>query len=252
MAEKGFIDCPECGSSVKRENLARHTRSSHSRQIDLEQAEGGGRGKHVFTAVALAMVLVLVGFLYLVVFRAPGGSLFPPTGGGGGDNNEGSLTYLVLHTDKGTIKVLLETEKAPKTTKNIIDLVKSGFYDGKRFYRVVKDFVIQVPGNDPDAGTDPRKVEWESTGLTNKAYTLAMARSGDANDPSSSGTGGTEFFISLKDNAALDNYQYPYVVFGRVVEGKGAVDAIGNGPVKPGSEIPLAPTVVTHAEIVTE
>jgi cyclophilin family peptidyl-prolyl cis-trans isomerase len=64
----------------------------------------------------------------------------------------------------------------------------------------------------------------------NTKYSIAMARSGDANNVSYSGTATSQFFINLKDNPDLDDYSYPYVVFGRVIEGFSVVDAIAALP----------------------
>jgi cyclophilin family peptidyl-prolyl cis-trans isomerase len=73
-------------------------------------------------------------------------------------------------------------------------------------------------------------IPWEDTGLKNKRYTLSMARSGNANSESDSDTGSSQFFINHADNADLDNYNYPYVVFGKVIEGFSVVDAIASVP----------------------
>ena len=55
----------------------------------------------------------------------------------------------VFTTNKGTFEVELFEDKAPVTTKNFIDLVEKGFYDGLIFHRVIDGFMIQ--GGDPKA-----------------------------------------------------------------------------------------------------
>ena len=51
--------------------------------------------------------------------------------------------YAVLETDKGTITLELFAEEAPQTVANFVELIKSGFYDGLNFHRVIPNFVIQ-------------------------------------------------------------------------------------------------------------
>jgi hypothetical protein len=59
-----------------------------------------------------------------------------------------------IETNHGTFRIELFEERAPKTTKNFIDLAEKGFYDGVVFHRVIKDFMIQ--GGDPDGTGDGR------------------------------------------------------------------------------------------------
>ena len=54
---------------------------------------------------------------------------------------------VILHTNKGDIKLALFEEEAPLTVKNFVDLAKDGYYDGIIFHRVIKDFMVQ--GGDP-------------------------------------------------------------------------------------------------------
>jgi cyclophilin family peptidyl-prolyl cis-trans isomerase len=57
-----------------------------------------------------------------------------------------------------------------------------------------------------------------------------MARTGDPNIESDSGTATSQFFINHGENHDLDSYAYPFVVFGRVIEGFSVVDAIAALP----------------------
>ncbi|MDO8263866.1 MAG: peptidylprolyl isomerase [Gallionella sp.] len=158
-----------------------------------------------------------------------------------------------LHTNLGTITLQLDAEKAPNTVKNFLDYVNSGFFSNTIFHRVIPSFMIQGGGFEPGmkqkAVNAPIKNE-AANGLRNDKYTIAMART---NDPHSA-TG--QFFINTKDNGFLD---YPgqdgwgYCVFGKVVEGKEVVDAIGK--VKTGfksghQDVPEADVVITKAEVV--
>ena len=75
-----------------------------------------------------------------------------------------------------------------------------------------------------------------------------MARSGDPDSQSDSGTATNQFFINLADNTNLDSYAYPYVVFGRVIEGFSVVDAIATLPTD-SNEWPDDPPVITSVVI---
>ena len=55
---------------------------------------------------------------------------------------------IILHTNKGDIKIELDFDKAPVTAKNFEQYVKDGFYDGVIFHRVIKGFMIQGGGMD--------------------------------------------------------------------------------------------------------
>ncbi len=122
------------------------------------------------------------------------------------------------------IKLELTPENAPITVENFTKLVKSGFYDGLTFHRVISGFMIQ--GGCPlgtgtgDAGENI-KGEFKANGVDNKLThtrgVISMARSGNPNSASS------QFFIMHKDAPHLDGQ---YAAFGRVVEGIEVVDEI--------------------------
>ncbi len=133
-------------------------------------------------------------------------------------------------TTMGNFVVELDAEKAPKTTANFLNYVKSGFYNGTIFHRVIDGFMIQGGGFTPDLSQKPTDspVASEATnGLKNNVYTIAMARTSDPDSATS------QFFINVKDNPALD---YPnamgngYTVFGKVVSGTQTIDAIRKVP----------------------
>lgn len=159
-----------------------------------------------------------------------------------------------LHTSMGLIKLSLNAEKAPKTVENFLAYVKSGHFDGTIFHRVINGFMIQGGGfdekmNQKDTG-EPIQNE-AGNGLTNKAYTIAMART---NDPHSATA---QFFINVSDNDFL-NHKAPqadgwgYAVFGEVVEGKDVVDQIK--AVKTGrsgfhQDVPVEPVIIQKAVV---
>ncbi len=130
-------------------------------------------------------------------------------------NKENNIA--VLHTNFGDISFELSKDK-PLTTNNFIKLVKEGFYNGVKFHRVIKDFMIQT--GDPLSKDDTQQNLWGTGGpgykfedeLTgNEKYeigTVAMANSGP-------NTNGSQFFIMTSNTPLPPNY----TVFGKVISG---------------------------------
>ena len=158
-----------------------------------------------------------------------------------------------LHTSHGAITIDLNNEKAPITTQNFIDYVKSGHFDNTIFHRVINDFMIQRGGFESGMSQKEARAPIQNeaaNGLKNDAYTVAMARTSDVHSASA------QFFINVADNGFL-NYTSPttegfgYCVFGKVVEGKDVVDKIkkvetGN---KSGHQnVPLDDVIIQKAE----
>lgn len=159
---------------------------------------------------------------------------------------------VALETAMGTIKVQLYADKAPITTKNFLEYVNSGFYNGTIVHRV--DFVIGLGGYTEAMTGKPARpaIKNESrNGLKNLRGTLAMARYDDPNSATS------QFFINLKDNAHLDpsGGGFGYAVFGKVIEGMDVVDRIAKvktGNKGPFSNIPMQTIVVKSAKVVSK
>ena len=133
-------------------------------------------------------------------------------------------------TTMGNFVVELDDVKAPKSTANFLSYVKSGFYNGTIFHRVIDSFMIQGGGFTPDLvqkPTNPPVVSEAQNGLKNNSYTIAMARTSDPDSATS------QYFINVNDNAALD---FPnamgngYTVFGKVISGMQTIDAIRKIP----------------------
>ena len=155
-------------------------------------------------------------------------------------------------TTMGNFVVELDDVKAPKSTANFLNYVKSGFYNGTIFHRVIDGFMIQGGGFTPDLvqkPTDAPVVSEAQNGLKNNVYTIAMARTSDPDSATS------QFFINVKDNAALD---YPnamgngYTVFGKVISGTQTIDAIRKVPtmVAPAPRMGRMSDVPTKAVII--
>ena len=164
-------------------------------------------------------------------------------------------TKVKFQTSKGDIVLELDLEKAPVTTKNMIDYVSEGFYDGTIFHRVISGFMIQ--GGGYNANMDEKKtkgpiVNEAENGLKNDRGTVAMART---NNPHSATA---QFFINHKNNDFL-NYSGPsnpgYAVFGKVVEGMDIVDAIADvetTSVGYFDDVPVEAVVIKSATILEE
>ncbi|MBS3095347.1 peptidylprolyl isomerase [Candidatus Woesearchaeota archaeon] len=156
----------------------------------------------------------------------------------GSSNNKSIL----LKTTVGDIEIELY-ENMPITTSNFEKLVKSGFYDGIIFHRVINDFMVQ--GGDP-TGTGKGgpgytiKDEFTNNNANNRG-TIAMANAGP-------NTGGSQFFINLVDNNYLDG-KHP--VFGRVARGMDVVDKIGNVETD-ANDRPLEDIRIIKAEILRD
>ena len=136
--------------------------------------------------------------------------------------------YANILTEKGSIIIKLEIEKAPITVANFVSLSEGEntmvsdefktkkFYNGLKFHRVIQDFMIQ--GGDPlgiGSGGPGYRFDDEFSDLThNGPGILSMANSGPA-------TNGSQFFITHKATPWLDG---KHTVFGQVVEGLEVVD----------------------------
>lgn len=131
-------------------------------------------------------------------------------------------------TNMGVFDVELNEAAAPKTCENFLSYVRSGFYNGTIFHRVISGFMIQGGGFEPGLKQKQTKAPIENeanNGLKNDKYTIAMART---NEPHSATS---QFFINVADNDFLNHTSptyrgWGYAVFGKVVSGTDVIDAI--------------------------
>ena len=152
-----------------------------------------------------------------------------------------------LETSLGDIVVRLDARKAPITTANFIQYVKSGHYDGTIFHRVIKNFMIQGGGLTPDMKEKSARAPIHNeagNGLRNQKYTIAMARTADPH------SAGAQFFINTKDNAFLDfKSQTP----GKVIKGHEVVDkieAVATGKKGFYENVPTTPVIIKKAVVI--
>lgn len=137
-------------------------------------------------------------------------------------------TQVDIETSKGTIRIELDEAKAPISSKNFLEYVDAGHYDGTVFHRVIPGFMIQGGGFEPGMRQKPTRAtiaNEANNGLKNDRYTLAMARTSAPHSASS------QFFINATDNTFLNFTAetasgWGYAVFAKVVAGADVVDAI--------------------------
>ena len=149
-----------------------------------------------------------------------------------------------IKTNLGDIVVQLFPKDAPIAVNNFVFLARQGFYDGVKFHRVVKGFVIQ--GGDPTgtgAGGPGYKFADEKVTRDYIAGSLAMANAG-------ADTNGSQFFITLANLSG--SLPKNYTIFGLVTSGFDIVQKLGNVAVirSPSGEISL-PTADIHINSIT-
>lgn len=183
-------------------------------------------------------------------------------------------TLALMHTSMGDIRMKLFPEQAPKAVENFVTHAKNGYYDGLKFHRVIRDFMIQ--GGDPAGNGTGGESIWGrpfedefSPELHNLRGALSMANAGP-------GTNGSQFFIvqasdvpaqmltqmeGLKDQGfgedVVEAYKerggtpwldFRHTVFGQVLEGMEVVDAIAGVEVD-GGDAPLQDVLIRSIEI---
>lgn len=124
-----------------------------------------------------------------------------------------------IKTNKGTIRVQLFDDKAPKTCANFEKLAGDAFYDGLKFHRVLADFMIQTgcPKGDGTGGPGYKfDDEFHPELRHDGPGVLSMANAGP-------NTNGSQIFITHVATPHLDD---KHSVFGRVLEGQDVVDSI--------------------------
>ncbi len=142
-----------------------------------------------------------------------------------------AVMYVDVNGSKRKVVIQLDPAIAPKAVANFKKLANTGFYNGLAFHRAIAGFLVQT--GDPASRSDSNRDAW---GLSDVGYrlppelrgkhvkgALAMARQGpiDAANKSSSGS---QFYVMLRSDTKLDGR---YTVFGRVIQGLEALEAIG-------------------------
>ena len=156
--------------------------------------------------------------------------------------------------DLGTMTAELYPDMAPKTVENFLSLVKSDFFSGLIFHRVIKGFMIQGGGYDTafeERETGAIKGEFRANGcmqntLKHTRGVLSMARTSDPDSASS------QFFVMHANAPHLDAQ---YAGFGKLTDGFDVLDQIAS--TKTGrygyfSDVPRSPVVIEKVEIIEE
>jgi cyclophilin family peptidyl-prolyl cis-trans isomerase len=149
-------------------------------------------------------------------------------------------TNATIKTTHGDIELELFADEAPRTVENFTTLAGKGFYDGVRFHRVIRDFMIQ--GGDPQgtgSGGPGYTFEDEINDHRIVRGSLAMANAGP-------NTNGSQFFIVTAEACPwLDG---KHTVFGRVTSGMDVIDRIEALPTD-GRDRPSEPVTMTTVEV---
>lgn len=199
--------------------------------------------KRLFNSSAIFYVIILVLITLLIVIAS------------GTNNNKSNQVKTInqnimienkkmvtIETNLGNIEIELYSDQVPKTVENFINLAKNGFYNGTKFHRVIKGFMVQ--GGDPytkgedtsvyGTGGPGYKFKDEPNDLPMTRGMLAMANSGPD-------TNGSQFFIITAPETPW--LVGKHTVFGKVVSGMDTVDKIENSKVNE-SDLPISPVIV--------
>lgn len=163
-------------------------------------------------------------------------------------NNQEESMQAIIKTNKGEITVELFKEQTPNTVENFIKLAQEGFFDGVKFHRVIKGFMIQ--SGDPLTKDDTKINLWGTGG---PGYKFADEISGDNRNDigtvsmanAGPDTNGSQFFINVAANNFLDT---KHTVFGKVISGMDIVKEIENTPTG-ANDRPLTPVVIESVTI---
>ena len=163
--------------------------------------------------------------------------------------------HVRIVTNLGAFVLELDRERAPLTVENFLNYVRSGYYEGTIFHRVIHGFVAQAGGYTADMTPktpDAAVVNESGNGLSNLRGTVGLARTGAPH------SGTAQFYLNLADNIDLNPRptRWGYTVFGTVIEGMEVVDEIGQkptggrGPLE--RDVPVDDIVIESAEILSE
>lgn len=159
---------------------------------------------------------------------------------------------VIIETSKGNITVELYADKAPITVDNFLGYVRSGFYNGTIFHRVIRRFAVQGGGFTPDLvekdNGAPIINESKTSKLSNERWTIAMARTDDPNSAQS------QFYFNMRMNLNLDARmgRDGYAVFGKIIDGQNVVRDIAvsrTHSVGGFDDVPVEPILITNTRI---
>ncbi len=150
---------------------------------------------------------------------------------------------LILELKSGKVTIALRPDLAPKHVERVKQLAKEGFYNGLKFHRVIAGFMAQS-GDPTGTGTSGSKYGNLAAEFTNTPFergVVGAARSASKDSANS------QFFIMFAANPGLNG---EYTVWGRVMDGMTAVDAIKKGA--PGSGSVTEPDIIVKAYLASD
>lgn len=161
-------------------------------------------------------------FLFALTLAAP--ALCQGLGNPAALNEQAPAVYKVnVETSKGPFVLEIHRDWAPVGADRFYNLVKNGFYDNDRFFRVISGFMVQFGING-----DPKvSAVWHQADIKDDPVRQSNSRGMITFATAGPNTRTTQVFINFADNGALD--RMGFAPFGRVVSGMNVVDALYNG-----------------------
>ena len=205
-----------------------------------------------YISIIIVVVLIILGIWFSMREKKGEENIInsnnqEPVSAVGSDEAKKTMS-VILHTNEGDITIEFFDKQAPNTVANFIKLAGEGFYNGIKFHRVIKGFMIQ--GGDPLTKDDSQMALWgtgdpgykfaDELGPNNRndIGTISMANSGP-------NTNGSQFFI----NTAANNFLDPkHTVFGKVVSGMEVVTMIENAETGEGDR-PVSPMIINNISL---
>ncbi len=156
----------------------------------------------------------------------------------------------VVETEQGSFTIRLRSDLAPAHVRHFTKTARAGGYDGTVFHRIVPGGIIQ--GGDPLSKDQSKSALYGTGGLgllraEFSAEPFSRSVVAAARRPSSPNSGGSQFFICLRDQPSLKGQ---YTIFGQVVAGMDVVDKLGETPVdgeKPRSRVVIQKVTIRDA-----
>lgn len=160
----------------------------------------------------------------------------------------GQYSQAILKTNLGDIQISFYGADSPKTVNNFLNLAQQGFYNGTKFHRIIKDFMIQ--GGDPNSKSD----DWSTHGTGGPGYRFAdefnnhpLVRGSLAMANAGPDTNGSQFFIvTASATPWLDGR---HTNFGQVIDGLNVVEKIEAAKVNQ-NDHPLDDITINSIELI--
>jgi cyclophilin family peptidyl-prolyl cis-trans isomerase len=241
---------------------AKRERQRQNRALKLEQ-QAVQEKKQRFWRSARGFLLILVPIAVVFVFLALRGGDDDSGNTEKSDATEQSVTELpapssvaidpsksytaTIDTTEGTIVIALDAANAPNSVNNFVYLAENGFYDGLRFNRAAKNFVIQTgsPSN-TTVGGPGYTIQAELPTSAYEVGSVAWAKSGG--EPA--GTAGSQFFIGTGSNVTSLPLDYGHI--GTVTEGIDVAETImgfapASGDGEPTTDVTMRKVTITES-----